>query len=221
MVAVEVHTSSPALELSLSRAAFSPNRDRSAEWTVVTVSVDEDATLVLDPRRRGQGPLRRLADEPIGAGKTSVRWNGTGDSGRTLADGRYEVRSGVADEVGNVAGTIVPVIVDTKRPTLHWDGARPDPYVGGRVRPRRAHRTELGARRAAVVRDAVDRVAKRFDAVTHADGAFAFEWNGRDERRRPTSRGCTRSRSSSATTPATSPPPGASRSGTTGRSMPS
>ena len=150
MVAVEVHTSSPALELSLSRAAFSPNRDRSAEWTVVTVSVDEDATLVLEILDAEGKVRRRLADEPIGAGRTSVRWNGTGDSGggRTLADGRYEVRAAVADEVGNVAGTIVPVIVDTKRPTLHWDGARPDPYVGGRVRSRRAHRTGARARRA-------------------------------------------------------------------------
>jgi peptidoglycan/xylan/chitin deacetylase (PgdA/CDA1 family) len=190
MVAVEVHTSSPALELSLSRAAFSPNRDRSAEWTVVTVSVDEDATLVLEILDAEGKVRRRLADEPIGAGRTSVRWNGTGDSGRTLADGRYEVRAAVADEVGNVAETIDPVIIDTKRPALHWDGARPDPYVGGRVRfsARASDRSsELVVR--AIVRDAVDRVAKRFDAITHADGAFAFEWNGRDERRRPTEPG--------------------------------
>jgi hypothetical protein len=136
MVAVEVHTSSPALELSLSRAAFSPNRDRSAEWTVVTVSVDEDAARALEILDAEGKVRRRLADEPIGAGRTSVRWNGTGASGRTLADGRYEVRAAVADEVGNVAGTIVPVIVDTKVPRSTGTG------------PGRSLRGGCGSRRA-------------------------------------------------------------------------
>lgn len=191
MVDVVAHTDPPALEVSLSRAAFSPNRDRSAEWTQVHVTVDEDVALVIEILDREGKVLRRLTDERVLAGTASERWNGTGETGRTLTDGRYEVRASVVDDLGNAAEAAVPVILDTKRPAVRWDGARPDPYLGtGRVRfsIRVSDRSlKLGVR--AIVRDSTERVAKRYDALSFPGGSLAFEWNGRNERGRPTEPG--------------------------------
>lgn len=190
-VDVTVDATVPALELTLSRAAFSPNRDRAAEWTVVRVRLDEDVALsieILDAEGRVR---RRLADGHAEAGTTSFRWNGASGTGRILADGRYEVHAAIVDRLGNATEAAVPVILDTKRPTIHWDGARPEPYLGtGHVRfsMRASDRSpELVAR--AVVRDAMDRVARRFDPVAFEGGALAFEWSGRNERRQLTEPG--------------------------------
>ncbi|HEU4356628.1 MAG TPA: polysaccharide deacetylase family protein, partial [Actinomycetota bacterium] len=190
-VGVVVHTAAPALGVALSRTAFSPNRDRAAEWTVVNVTVEEGLALALDVIDLDGKVRRRLTDEGIPAGTTSVRWNGTSGTGHILTDGRYEVRATVVDELGNAAVAAAPVILDTERPRLRWDGVRPDPYLGtGGVRfsIRASDRSpELVVR--AIVRDAVDRVAKRYDALAFAGGELAFEWNGRNERGRPTEPG--------------------------------
>lgn len=190
-VDVMVDSTPAAVALGVSRSAFSPNRDHRAEWTVVRVTVDEAVALRVDVLDTEAKVRRRLVDERVGPGEVSVRWDGTTRTGRSLADGRYRIRAIVLDEPGNPAEATVVVILDTRRPSIRWDGARPDPYLGAegvRFSVRASDRSpELVVR--AVVRDAIDRVAKRFDAVTFPGGALAFEWNGRNERGRPTEPG--------------------------------
>jgi peptidoglycan/xylan/chitin deacetylase (PgdA/CDA1 family) len=190
-VEVTVDGAPPSLVLELSRSAFSPNRDRRAEWVTVRVTVGEEARLRLEVVAPDGRIRRRLTDEPVAVGTTAMRWNGKSGSGRVVADGRYDVRAVLVDAAGNAAQVTAAVVVDTRAPTVRWEGVRPEPFLGtGHVvlAIRASDRSpEIVAR--AVVRDATDRLAARFDAVTFPGGSLRFEWNGRDRRRRPTEPG--------------------------------
>lgn len=120
-----VDTTLPFTTLSAEPQLFSPNGDGNADEAKAIFQVDENVTL--DVRVHGliNGaeltplPSRTVVtgrQHPAGSG--AVTWEGKGDGGATLQDGRYGVAVTAVDACGNTALKWTPVEVDTTPPLV-------------------------------------------------------------------------------------------------------
>src|SRR6185436_20406589 len=84
-------------------AVFSPNGDGSLDGTTATFRLSRPLEVGVEVRIGGAGgfAVRHLAaPTTLPAGEHSVTWDGRGDAGQVVADGRYSVVVSFADACG-------------------------------------------------------------------------------------------------------------------------
>ena len=95
--APELQTTAPAED---SLTWFSPNGDGYRDRAALTASTSEGGSILVHVRDEG-GAVVRYFSVPAGAGSVAVAWDGKGNDGRVVADGRYDVRLTPRDAAGN------------------------------------------------------------------------------------------------------------------------
>src|SRR3990170_6745675 len=91
----------PVLAVAAS-GAFSPNGDGVEDGATMTVGVDRAVLLSVDiVAADGSVVAALVTGIPVEAGETSLRWQGTSDSGSRAPDGVYTVVARAADEAGS------------------------------------------------------------------------------------------------------------------------
>ncbi|HET9757663.1 MAG TPA: FlgD immunoglobulin-like domain containing protein [Candidatus Limnocylindrales bacterium] len=95
--APELQTTAPAED---SLTWFSPNGDSYRDVAALTASTSEGGSVLVHVRDEG-GTVVRYFSVPAGAGSVVVAWDGKGNDGRVVADGRYDVRLTPRDAAGN------------------------------------------------------------------------------------------------------------------------
>jgi flagellar hook assembly protein FlgD len=89
---VDVRVLSTLTRLKASTGAIHVNDgDDLASATELSTSLRRDARVTFEVRRSGNVVRSRFADEPVGAGDISWRWDGTNDAGETVPNGGYKV----------------------------------------------------------------------------------------------------------------------------------
>ena len=184
IVDVVVDNTPPAITAAVSRPAFSPNGDGVKEQTTITVHLDEPASLTVDVLAPDGSVVRSLASgTPAEAGRTKLPWDGVNRRGRTVADGRYAVRVEAVDALGNGSTATALIVVDTRRPRFHWQGASPEPLTRiGRVTF--AFRASDRASQLAVSYSVADAISRRVGGGSRtlpSGSASTLSWNARYE----------------------------------------
>jgi flagellar hook assembly protein FlgD len=95
--APELQTTAPAQD---SLTWFSPNGDRYRDVAALTASTSEGGSILVHVRDEG-GTVVRYFSVPAGTGSVAVAWDGKGNYGRVVPDGRYDVRLTPRDVAGN------------------------------------------------------------------------------------------------------------------------
>jgi flagellar hook assembly protein FlgD len=95
--APELQTTAPAED---SLTWFSPNGDGYREFAALTASTSERGSVLVHVRDEG-GTVVRYFNVAAGAGSVAVAWDGKGNDGQVVADGRYDVRLTPRDAAGN------------------------------------------------------------------------------------------------------------------------
>lgn len=101
-------------------ATFSPNGDTIEERLVVDETLSEPAKVALEVRDADDRVVR-TATVDASSGPGHITWDGHGDDGSVVADGRYVVTLTPSDHAGNVgvAKTVVARVITTlKSPRL-------------------------------------------------------------------------------------------------------
>ena len=116
-VAQRLKSSPPVIDVGRITRYFSPNGDgrRDVNQISVTLKVADDATI--DVVNTDGDRVRRLADSvPMSAyHPLRLSWDGKGDDGRVVPDGRYRLRVALRKE-GRSATVQKTIIVDTRAP---------------------------------------------------------------------------------------------------------
>jgi len=116
--------------------AFSPNGDGVEDGATMTVGVDRAVLLSVDiVAADGSVVAALVTGIPVEAGETSLRWQGTSDSGSRAPDGVYTVVARAADEAGSVGEARAQFRLDTTPPGFAWLGV-PERVGGGPLRLR-------------------------------------------------------------------------------------
>ncbi len=101
---IRVDTTAPGLETTSpaedSLTWFSPNGDGYRDTAGLTASTTEGGAILVHVRDEG-GAVVRYFSVPAGAASVAVAWDGKGNDGRVVADGRYDVRLTPRDAAGN------------------------------------------------------------------------------------------------------------------------
>ena len=79
---------------------FSPNGDGYRDSAGLTASTSEAGSILVHVRDEADAVVRSFS-VPAGMGSVAVAWDGKGNDGRFVADGRYEVRLTPRDAAGN------------------------------------------------------------------------------------------------------------------------
>ena len=114
---VTVDTTAPAVTQTTSPGAFSPNRDGTADATVLGWTASEKATGTARIYR-GTTLIRSWTITALAA--WSVTWNGRTAAGAAMPDGRYTFRVDVKDAGGNRSRVNRTVTVDRTAGSLRW-----------------------------------------------------------------------------------------------------
>ena len=80
---------------------FSPNGDGYRDIAGLIASTSESGSVLVHVRDEGGNNVVRYFSVPAGAVSVAVAWDGKGNDGRVVADGRYDVRSTPRDAAGN------------------------------------------------------------------------------------------------------------------------
>jgi subtilase family serine protease len=123
----------PAIQIkALAHPVFSPNGDGRAEETQVTLGLLQPGNLSVRVRAASaQGAVVRTlwTDMPEPAEDILVQWDGRGDDGKMVPDGKYWIEISVSDACGGATGKSTSVEVDTTPPAV----AITEPSGGQRV----------------------------------------------------------------------------------------
>ncbi|RMF46947.1 MAG: hypothetical protein D6755_05895, partial [Anaerolineae bacterium] len=108
----------PEINLTTSQSLISPNGDQDRDFTTLTYSISDDATVsiqVLDSSGHVVRTLLQGEAQPTGQG--FVSWDGSDDSGRRVQDGLYQLQVNAQGAVRSASRSAL-VEVDTTPPTL-------------------------------------------------------------------------------------------------------
>jgi peptidoglycan/xylan/chitin deacetylase (PgdA/CDA1 family) len=134
-IPIGVDNTAPAVSVSASPGAFSPNGDRVRDRVIVTAKVSEPSALRLTLTRRG-APVHVLSDGAhVAAGVHRFEWRGlvsVRGHWRRAGDGPYAVRAVATDDAGNHGLAAGSVRVDTRAPGFRWRDVSPEPAPGTR-----------------------------------------------------------------------------------------
>ncbi len=79
---------------------FSPNGDGYRDTAALTASTSEAGSILVHVRDEADAVVRSFS-VPAGTGSVAVTWDGKGNDGQVVADGRYDVRLTPRDAAGN------------------------------------------------------------------------------------------------------------------------
>jgi spore germination protein YaaH/flagellar hook assembly protein FlgD len=173
-----VDATPPRLAVSAKPAAFSPDRDGTADTVRLAWSSSEKArgTLRL---LRGTTVVRSWAVSGTSGGLT---WNGRDAAGRIVRDGRLAVSLSAADALANGARATSPVVVDRTAGWLRWSPSAFFPQDGDRLSTKAtvSVRVARPARLTLRILDASGREVRRPWASRRIDaGTASWRWDGR------------------------------------------
>lgn len=101
---IRVDTTAPELGTVTPAAAdvtwFSPNGDGYRDSAALTASTSETGSVLVHVRDEADTVVRSFS-VPAGTGSVAVTWDGKGNDGQVVADGRYDVRLTPRDAAGN------------------------------------------------------------------------------------------------------------------------
>jgi flagellar hook assembly protein FlgD len=80
---------------------FSPNGDRYRDAASLTASTSEGGSILVHVRDEGGTVVRYVSVPAVAGSIAAVAWDGKGNDGRVVADGRYDVRLTPRDAAGN------------------------------------------------------------------------------------------------------------------------
>jgi flagellar hook assembly protein FlgD len=173
-----VDATPPALSVTATPGALSPDGDDVADRVRLRWAADEPATGTLRVLR-GTRVVRSWTIDGTGG---TVAWDGRDAAGRVAADGRYAVSVTGSDALENRTTSSVPLVVDRTAGWLRWDPTAFHPQDGDRLAPTAtvSVRVARATRLTLQVLDAsgaVVRTAWRDREM--ARGTASWRWDGR------------------------------------------
>ena len=121
----------PAVGVTVTRPAISPNGDSVRDTTRVQVTVDSAATLTVSVQDHRGAVVDTLAQgTQVQPGRNAFTWNGRTGSGRVV-DGTYVVRARAVGDNGASGEAQAKVVVDTVPPRISWRGPWGQRVLGG------------------------------------------------------------------------------------------
>ena len=164
---------------AVSPTTFSPNADGAKDTTMLSYTLERDASVSVEVRNALGTAVRSLSSATFQAtGAYSVVWDGRDNAGLVVADGKYTLLITASGALGTtqVARTVT---LDNLQPVVSAAAVGPDPLVLPGTATIGFATTEAGSATVYVI-NAAGTTIRTLASTTVVTGANTMSWDGKD-----------------------------------------